>query len=275
MTGDRTNRGFTLTEMIVVIVVLGIVGGILAGFIYQATRAYEDTKRRTELVARARTAMDRLASEVLHAVPNSIQVLAGGTGIEFVTAAFGGRLVHATEDFGNRFKRANRRFLPNVTRHELYSVGTGKPATSGAPLVIANGSPSDLISGATWAALSDIVPANQPQDGTTEGQVLQFSNKRFPYDTPSRHYQVIDYTHEVGLTAGSLHWHRTSGLNGYDGSAGWSAADPVLVDGVNGVTFRYFPGSAQSGGILGVILELSERGESITLLREIHVRNTP
>ncbi|RMG57251.1 MAG: prepilin-type N-terminal cleavage/methylation domain-containing protein [Gammaproteobacteria bacterium] len=271
----RRDSGFTLIELIVVIIVLGIIAGVLGGFIYSAVRSYEDTHQRSELVARARVALERLAREVQHAVPNSIEVLAGGTGVQFATARTGGRLVHVTEDFGTGFRRRNRRFVTNVTRQELYSVGNGKSVGSGDLLVIANTSPGDLKSGATVAVLSGIIAADAAQDGVTEAQVLQFANHRFPYDSPGLHYQIIDYTHEVGLLGSGLYWHRATGLSGYDNSAGWSAADPLLVDGVSNVAFSYFPGSGQSGGILTVTLQLTEGDETISLVREMHVRNTP
>jgi len=267
--------GFTLIEMIVVIVVLGIVAGVLGGFIYQAVNAYRDTSERSELVDRARVALERLAREVQHAVPNSIRVVAGGTGVEFVTARSGGRLVHVTEDFGTSFRRRSRRFVTRANRTELYSVGTGQTVASGELLVIGNSSPGDLQGGATVASLSGIAAATAAQDGVSAAQILQFAAHRFPYDSPGLHYQIIDYTHEVGLAGGALYWHRAGGLAGYDASAGWSAADPVLVDGVSRVAFSYFPGSSESGGILTVTLGLAEGDESISLVREIHVRNTP
>ena len=55
--------GFTLIEMVTVIVLLGIIAGILTPFIAKAMQAYSHSKARASLVDKGRLAMERLTRE--------------------------------------------------------------------------------------------------------------------------------------------------------------------------------------------------------------------
>ena len=276
----KKTKGFTLIEMITVIVLLGIIAGILTPFISKAMQAYTHSRARASLVDKGRLALERLAREVHQAVPNSLSVLSGGTGIEFVRSRAGGRYVERFDDFGTEFSRINRRFRKNATLSELYAVGTGLGFSAGDVLVIGNTSPTELRLGNTATALSGIAattavgPGN---DGTNNGQILNFTGQQFTVESPAKHFSIADQTIEVGLSAGNLRWFTATGLTNYDGAVDWSSGDPALVDGVTSVTFTYAPGNPQSSGVLRVDLQLTDSttGQSIRLYREIQVRNTP
>ena len=67
-------QGFTLVELIMVIVLLGIMAVGISGFIGLSTQTYINVAQRDELVASARFAVERLNREVRNAVPNSFRV---------------------------------------------------------------------------------------------------------------------------------------------------------------------------------------------------------
>jgi MSHA biogenesis protein MshO len=276
------HKGFTLIEMITVIVLLGIIAGILTPFIAKAMQAYTHSKARAVLVAKGRLALERLAREVHQAVPNSLVVLsnsAPGDGIEFARSRAGGRYVERFDDFGSEFSRINRRFRKNATLSQLYVVGTSLSYVVGDVLVIGNTSPADLQAGNTATSVSGVAatttgPGN---DGTTNGQILSFAGQQFLVESPGRHFSIVDQTVEVGLSGSDLRWFTATGLTNYNGAVDWSNSDPSLSDGVTAVTFTYVPGNPQSTGVLRVDLEITDAttGQAIRLYREIHVRNTP
>jgi len=279
-TRQTKNKGFTLIEMIMVIVLLGIIAGILTPFIAKAMQAYTHSKARAELVARGRLALERLAREVHQAIPNSLSVLSGGTGIEFARSRAGGRYVERFDNFGTEFSRINLRFRKNANLTNLYIVGTSLNYVAGDVLVIANTSPADLQAGNTAtpitgiAATTAVGPGN---DGTTNGQILSFNGQQFTVASPGKHFSIADQTVEVGLSGSSLHWFTATGLTNYNGAANWSSNDPLLINNVSAVTFVYTPGTPQSTGVLRVDLQIADTNtsETIRLYREIHVRNTP
>ena len=65
--------GFTLMELIIVIIIMGVMSVGIAGFIKLSTQTYLNVTERDELLANARFAVERLNREVRNAVPNSMR----------------------------------------------------------------------------------------------------------------------------------------------------------------------------------------------------------
>jgi MSHA biogenesis protein MshO len=80
------SSGFTLIELIMVIVLLGVMAVGITGFIGLSTQTYINVSERDELLSTARFAVERLNREIRNAVPNSIRVKnqSGFNCIEFV-----------------------------------------------------------------------------------------------------------------------------------------------------------------------------------------------
>ncbi len=70
----RGSKGFTLMELILVIIILGIMAVGISGFITLSTQTYLNATNRDELVGNARFVIERLSRELRNAVPNSIRV---------------------------------------------------------------------------------------------------------------------------------------------------------------------------------------------------------
>jgi MSHA biogenesis protein MshO len=96
-------RGFTLVEMIIVIVLLGIIAGIVAAFIRLPIAGYVDTVARADIVDTGDTALRRIARDVRLALPNSVRVTTDASGnqyLELLLTRTGGRYL-ALEDNPN------------------------------------------------------------------------------------------------------------------------------------------------------------------------------
>lgn len=271
------HSGFTLVELVMVIVLVGIIAGSLTPMILQSVTAYQDTQSRSELVARGRVALERLARELRHAAPNSLQVLNNGgatEGIEFLSCRRGGRYVDQNDDFGT--STYTNRFRRNANLNQLDVVGTDYVRQANDLLVIGNTTPADLIAGDTVSAISaNPVTFNADGVGGNDSQTLSFNNNQFPYDSPGKHFAICDTSYEVGRSGNAIHWHTATGMTDYDGNQDWAGGDPVLVDGVTALDFAYSAGTPQSAGVLRIDLELTNASEVIRLYHEVHVRNTP
>jgi len=75
------SAGFTLIEMITVIVILGVLSVGLSGFLQFGAQIYVDTTLRDHLMSSGRFAVERLNREVRHALPNSPRI--SGNCLEF------------------------------------------------------------------------------------------------------------------------------------------------------------------------------------------------
>lgn len=83
-------RGFTLVELITVIVILGVVGIGIASFVRGSMQIYLDVNTREALLTESRFAIERMTRELRRAVPNSIRIRGDSTQhcIEFVPSQF-------------------------------------------------------------------------------------------------------------------------------------------------------------------------------------------
>ncbi|MDX1481058.1 MAG: type II secretion system protein, partial [Woeseiaceae bacterium] len=86
-------RGFTLIELVITMVLSVIVVSFMAQFISGPVQGYADQSRRAELVDLADTALRRLTRDVRGALPNSLRVRDNGTtvALELLAADDGAR----------------------------------------------------------------------------------------------------------------------------------------------------------------------------------------
>lgn len=273
----KQQSGFTLVEMIIVIVITGIIAGIVAMFIKAPVQGYVDSARRAELTDIADTAVRRMARDIRTAVPNSVR-LTGSTVVEYLPTKDGGRYRADTGstsdvlDFG-------------VTDGSFEIVGDGIDFSI-AP------TPDYIVVGSTQ---SDAVPPyvqtaagvlRQYTGGAGVQTVVNFDNTALPiwaqlssqrFDVVDGAQQAVTYACEgVGTDAsgngtGQLvrHW-------GYGFDHAYTGTDPnaVLANRVSACNITYAVAN-QRFGLLTISLTLTSDNESVRLYNEIHVSNAP
>ena len=91
--GDSSPKGFSLIEMVVVIMLLGILGAAVGAFIARPVEGYRDLARRAALVDAAESALRRMERDLRNALPNSVRVsnLANGFALEMIPILDGAR----------------------------------------------------------------------------------------------------------------------------------------------------------------------------------------
>jgi MSHA biogenesis protein MshO len=260
-------RGFTLVELIVVMVITGILGGIVAIFIRAPVQGYVDSARRAEMTDIADTALRRISRDLRLALPNSVRVtLSGGNYyLEFLPTTGGGRYRVAAP--GN--------ILDFTAADNSFEVLGGAPAFAAADsIVIYN-------LGISGASAYDVPATNRAQWSSTAASTINISPSfKFPFDSPGHRFQVIatPVTYVCAPVAGGSG--QLTRWWGYPIQAAQPQALPsgassaILADKVSACSFTYDPVMQQTG-LVTLQLSITESGESVNLYSATHVSNLP
>ena len=278
--------GFTLIESVMVILITGILAAMVAVFIRAPVQGYFDSVRRAELTDTADVALRRITRDVRRALPNSLRVTTTGTApnqvsfIEFITTSTGGRYRDPADgstggDFLSFTDTTDRTFdvhgpTPTIVAGDtivVYNLGPGN-------------APADAYAGGNRATVSSMT-----------GNVVTLNTNPFaaqspPLSSPNGRFQVIpsgatnpeqqtgpvSYSCPVS-TAGNLtrFWNYPIATSQPVASVGNTA---LLATGAS-CAVNYAPAVGGRNGLLEIALTLTSGGETVTLVQQVRVDNSP
>ena len=273
---STTDRGFTLVEMIISIVIAGVLVSMVAMFGRGQINAYIDVGNRAELSDAADTALRRVARDLQSALPNSVRQ--SGNFLEFVPIHDAGRYRADVDNAG----AGNILDFGSNADGSFDVLGPAVTINAGDQLVIFNlGLPgSDVYAGTSRRAIA-----------TASGIVssLQFTlgaapNQQFPLPSPQSRFQIVGtpVTYECAANAanplvGTVIRHSGYAFHGAVASAPWGygGVSAVLVTDVADCHFTYTPAVLQRNGLVVLSLTLTRNGETVQLLHQVEIQNTP
>ncbi|RZV36078.1 MAG: prepilin-type N-terminal cleavage/methylation domain-containing protein [Chromatiales bacterium] len=280
-------RGFTLVELVVVIVLSAIVISFMAMFIAGPVRGYTDQVRRAELVDLAENSLQRIALDIRNALPNSVRITGSGSVIAL-------EMINTVD--GVRYREqpppdADRRLDFSVADDAFNSVGTftgiSKPFSSTSHyLSIYNVG----VPGASAYELANVItpPGTQIDiDSDTisgEDNVTISPPFRFAFGSPAQRLFLVDGPLSYLCDTGTGTLARYSGYSiaasqsGRDSAAELVAAgavETIVANRVGSCNMTYAPGTSQRAGLVTLQISVSDSGETISLLHQVHVNNVP
>lgn len=291
----RNQRGFTLFELILVIVIGGIMAATLTVFMRPAINSYVAASSRADLSAQADAALRRMVGDVRLAVPNSIRS-PGNQCFELVPTIAGGRLRMAADtvnDSGAGCAPSTTCSAPLDTTAQTSMLDVLTPLSTlpavGDWLVVGNQNPNDVYAGTNRAAITQVsTPA--PAFGLHR---LAITPTQFPLGYDGGRFGIASASQQAVFYVcsgadGTLDANGTGRgtlvrLSGYGFNASYPAACPsvaagqVMATGVTRCSISYNPnqGATQQNGFVYLELELTRRNERVTLSVGAHVSNVP
>ena len=271
------SRGFSLVELIVVIVITGIMASVVGLFITGPIQGFLDSSRRAELVDAAQLALTRMGRDLRGALPNSVRV--SGDAIEFLLTLDGDRYrvesPGAADDrlgFGatdTTFNTLAPLQLPGGAASATASVAIYPLQQPGAnPYVAADG----VMTAAGTVTVGTVV-----NNGQTEGRLTLAAPHRFPFDSPMRRVFLVDGPVTYRCVPPQL-----LRYDGYPVAAVQPvppAVTPVVIIGnVQSCAWAYAPGTAQRNAVVSLSIALANSDvaeERVRLIRQIQVGNVP
>lgn len=279
--GARTRQaGFTLIEAVVVMVITGILGGVVAMFIRLPMQSYAGSVARANLSDTADTALRRMRRDVRLALPNSIRV--SGNSLEFLMTKTGGRYL-AEEDE----QPVARAYLDFVDGSHLSFQIVGTPPSGRQAIlrddfiVVYNqgpgSAPADAYSGENRAQVASYAA------GIVTLKTNPFAAQTTKMTSPANRFQVVTtpvtYHCNSFDAVGNGELRR---LSGYPITL--DQADPPATPGVSALiagnvqscVFTYDVLNNAPKALIGMTLTLRDTdGDRVTLTHQVHVDNTP
>lgn len=239
-------HGFTLIEMVITLVLIGIVAGILAPMIKNSVDAYTATQSRSHLHDKVRVAIGRLSREISLASKYLLSTPDSST-IIFTTTSNGGRYIADINDPGDTECQP---FIPGVSLTYLCVIGNFSGLSG--PVVIDSGTPVATASIAPHTTKSGISVINFGSPATFNG-------------TGQQQFALADYKHRVSLSGTNLVWERVAPA----AASFTSAVTGLLLDNVTSFTVTPLDGS----GVVSLSITTTDGNETISVDEDIYVRN--
>jgi len=284
----RRVRGFTLVELVITIVLSTIVVSFMAMFISGPVASYTDQSRRAELVDLAENSLRRIARDIRRALPNSVRLsLSGSTvALELLSTVDGARYrdrpppgtpskrlqFSAPDDAFNsigNFRNIAHPFSSDEHFLSIYNVGVpGANAYDLTDVITPPGTQIDID--------ADAIPG--------EDNVRISPPFKFAYASPGQRMFLVDgpVTYLCDNAAGTLTRYSNYAITSdqtdrnSDSELLAAGADAALIaNKVNNCSMAYAPGTAQRAGLVSVALAVTDSGETVSLLHQVHVDNVP
>lgn len=277
---SRLARGFTLVELVLVVVLIGILAATAAVFVVPPFRAAVDLENRADLVSAADSALATIDREARNALPNSIRVhsSSGDAHLEFITTRTGGRYRRLPAPGGGSdpfvpARSADTFDVPGGLI-DAGAVQTRAPGTNcanalGDCLSVYNtGQPGfDAYGGQNIAAITSVASNSLGYDSGGAGPA-------FATHSPSQRFFVVDNVVSYICDPGNGRLLRFSGYGLQPGTPS-PAGGELLAENVAGCDFRYDPGTSTRRGLLTLRLDLEHEGEDVFLIEQVQVMNAP
>ncbi len=254
--------GFTLIELILVIVIAGILSTMTTDIITFPVKSYIDLERRTTLVDSAELALKRMQRDIRRALPNSIRIT-GGTAIELLHTSDGGRYRAKTASDGSGD------ILDFTGLDNGFDVVGSLSATPSGDVVVYNLGSS---SADAYAGNNRIGIANT----STSNTIVLTSAIQFPFQSPQQRFYIVDTPITYSCVSGELRRYDNYSITGVAPNlASLSYKLQAKTDSIS-CSFNYDAGSATRAGLVSLEITLTDdAGESAKLIHQVHVDNMP
>jgi len=300
-----TPHGFTLIEMVLVIIIIGIMAGVMFTILRGPMQQYVQVQQRATLVDIAETALQRMTREVRLAVPNTIRISSSGaiTSLEFLRTLDGGRYRDkphgpgATPVCGGPAAQDVLSFSASNDCFEVLGTLLNLPATGGGGTTR-----SSCLQGGTDCLViynTGQVGANAYNGDNIAGIAAATVNSvtfdisplaKFPYQSPNQRFQIVDTPVSFLCDTGTGEILRLDNYNVLavqpidppPGSTDFTATSTtrnsnLLVNQVSACSFTYTAGTATRAAMvtLQITIRDDNLGQEVTLLQQAHVDNQP
>ena len=269
---DHRQEGFTLIEIIMVIVILGVIGTAGADFIAQMFRGFADTNSRMEIYEEGKSALVRMERELHGMLPNAICVTNNGGGSCESNGSPGNeiRFGMIMEDVMRQNNLVggyteNAIDFPRTVPATLTDVNSGAIPRTGDVVSVYNTSWNSFVGGARLYGITAV-----------SGNVMTFGGQTIVDPSPQHRYYVVDrcVSYRWDDVTDTLFRSVVAVSSAGHGNFSTAVEYPLAMN-VSDFNFYYAAPSLSRNGIISMVFTMSKDGHDIVMHKEIHVKNVP
>ncbi len=259
----RIQRGFTLIEMVMVIVIGSIMAVGITQFMGQTVQGFADAGNRQQLATIGWIVAERMSRELRTALPNSLRVNATNSCIEYIPTVSGSHYTIAPI--------LSAASTMNVVRLRNYNLG----ANTDHRVAVYPNSPAGIYPPTTTGALSSATLSQVNVVAGDEYQLVLTANHQFPADSPEHRFFVTEDPVTYCIAGSTITRYRNYGIVATIAS---SPMNPeVIVNQVNAGFFDYSPASLVRNAVVTLHFTIKDTGtnEQQVVDQEVQIRNVP
>ncbi len=270
--------GFSLVELVIVIIITGIIASTIGLFIAGPIQAYLDQARRGGMVDAAQLALLRMDRDLRAALPNSVRTSGGS--IELLLTLDGDR--YRTEPAGAAADRLE--FTTADTSFNTFAPLDAGLASPGAALRLAIYPLGPSVPGADPYANDVMTPTSvavnvaagtSTAGGGTEYRVSMTPGHRFLFPSPSQRVFLVDGPVSYRCAGRELLRYSGYTVTAAQVPAPTGGTIVTIAKDVESCAFGYAGGTAQRNAVATLAVTIESRSERIRLRRQVQVDNSP
>ena len=263
---NNSQHGFTLVEMVVTIVIIGILGVGITNFVGRTTQGMADIAERQQVATIGWIVSEKVSRELRQALPNSVRMNAGGTCVEFVPTIAGSdylpfSIVNSVTNFES---------VP-FRHYTAGSVNTGQDRIAIYPSSLTN-----LYSLPNPGVVSGLM--DQISAGTTAGAITLSlaAGHQFSADSPTNRVYIVQDPIMYCFSGGLLYRYSEYGYHNTFSTGSTLKNQTVMGSSLSAGSFSYTAGALTRSAIVTMSFNASgTNGATQAINQEVQIRNVP
>lgn len=247
--------GFSLIELVVVIVILSLLAVIGSEFVVSSTQSYQQTRTRALLANTGRQALERMSRQLRGALPYSVRLTNNGMCVEFMPIAGGGNYLSTLPDSAN-----------------------GAPASA----TIAVSPHSEEFGTALWVSIGALASGEIYGPGVSaQGLSARSANsltlsgtKTWQRNSINRRFYLLDNPQAFCVVGTQLRFYPNQNMA--SASVDLGSSFHLLANSVNApAPFSLTQGSENRNTIVQMNIAFESGGETLGFQQQVMIRNVP